>query len=121
MKTIIAGGRTLRLSQMQYDFLNAIHRMTPITEVVSGGASGADTDGERWALQNQIPVKHFLPDWSHGKKAGLMRNTDMATYAKTCPSGGMCILFPGGTGTDDMYRKAKAAGLKIHDFRGKEQ
>lgn len=40
MKTIIAGGRTLRLSQMQYDFLNAIHRMTPITEVSPVGRQG---------------------------------------------------------------------------------
>jgi len=49
-----------------------------ITEVVSGGAKGADSLGERWANENEIPTQIFLPDWNkHGKGAGLIRNHDI--------------------------------------------
>ena len=46
--------------------------------IVSGGAKGADTLGERWALENGIPTKIFLPDWEkQGKSAGYIRNKDI--------------------------------------------
>jgi hypothetical protein len=38
MKTIIAGGRHYRLTDEDYDFLDTLG----ITEVVCGGATGAD-------------------------------------------------------------------------------
>lgn len=49
-----------------------------ITQVISGGAKGADSLGERWAKENNIPTQIFLPDWNkHGKGAGLLRNHDI--------------------------------------------
>jgi len=49
-----------------------------ITEVVSGGAKGADSLGERWANNNNIPTIIFKPDWDkYGKKAGYLRNVDI--------------------------------------------
>lgn len=115
MKLIIAGGRDYRLTFPDFARLNTIHAKTPITEVVSGGARGADTDGETWASRNGIKVAHFYPNWAEfGKAAGPTRNSQMAEYTR----GGACVLFPGGSGTDDMAKKAIAAGLTIHDFRG---
>lgn len=117
MTIIIAGGRDYYFTEQDIAALDAIHKETPITEVVSGGAKGADLHGERWAFRNRIPVRKFPPEWrTHGLAAGPMRNTDMAEYAKS--RNGACVLFPGGDGTNDMYRKAKKAGLKIYDFRG---
>lgn len=113
MKTIIAGGRDYRLKAEDYLFLS---RLTPPPdEVVSGACpTGADFDGERWAKAEGIPIKQFPADWSaHGRAAGPLRNKQMAEYAK----GGRCVLFPGGRGTDSMFREAKAAGLFIHDRR----
>ena len=53
-----------------------------ITEVVSGGARGIDTDGEHWAIGSGIPVKRFPADWDDlGKRAGFVRNAEMADYA----------------------------------------
>jgi len=49
-----------------------------ITLVISGGAKGADTLGERWAKENNILIQIFLPDWNkHGRGAGLLRNHDI--------------------------------------------
>lgn len=52
------------------------------TLFVSGGAKGADSLGERWARENNIPVKIFYPDWDkHGKSAGYKRNIDIVDNA----------------------------------------
>jgi hypothetical protein len=49
-----------------------------ITQVISGGARGADKLGERWAIQNKIPTQIFYADWDNlGKRAGFIRNEDI--------------------------------------------
>jgi hypothetical protein len=46
--------------------------------VVSGGADGADSLGEKWAEENNIKTCIYLPDWdTHGKYAGFIRNKDI--------------------------------------------
>lgn len=53
-----------------------------VTEVVSGGARGADRLGAQWAREQDIPVREFLPDWdTHGKRAGYLRNVDIVAAA----------------------------------------
>ncbi len=83
MKTIIAGGRDFKdynLLKKQVDYYRE-HKGT-ITEVVSGGAAGADSLGEMYAIENNIPIKVFNADWNkHGRAAGPMRNKQMADYA----------------------------------------
>ncbi len=93
MKVIIAGSRTLSLMSlldqavvragnywMLQDPGNWKNYM--YTEIVSGGAQGADALGERYALNKQIPLKVFSADWeTHGKKAGILRNIEMADYS----------------------------------------
>ena len=50
----------------------------PITLIVSGGAKGADSLGEQYAAENNIPTEIYLPDWDkHGRAAGFIRNTDI--------------------------------------------
>lgn len=107
MKTIIAGGRDYRLTARDYVELEKLRPY--ISEVVCGRATGADTCGKEWAQAHGIPVKDFIPDWEkHGNAAGPIRNSDMAAYADAL------IAFPGGRGTADMIRKARAKGLVIH-------
>jgi len=112
MKLIVAGGRGYHLTQADYLRLNEIHVKTRILTLVSGGASGADADGEEWARRLYIPIRRFPADWkAHGKAAGPIRNRQMAEYADAV------VLFPGGRGTENMYQEAKKAGLEIYDFR----
>ena len=112
MKLIIAGGRTYKLTP--YDYIR-LDRIRGVTEVISGGASGADTCGELWAQASKIPVKRFVADWDgFGKRAGMLRNRQMAEYADAV------VLFPGGRGTDNMFDVAKELGLKIFDLRDSE-
>lgn len=87
MKIIIAGSRGLR------DELDIRKRLNSITskftmkieEVVSGRAVGPDQIGEAWAKFNKIPIKEMPAEWNkHGKRAGPIRNREMAEYADAC-------------------------------------
>ena len=44
------------------------------------------------------------------KAAGPIRNKEMAEYADAV------ALFPGGTGTESMFKEAKAADIKIYNY-----
>lgn len=116
MKTIIAGSRTATLPVT----LEA-GRQCPwkITEIVSGTARGADRCGEELARQYNIPLKQFPADWdTHGKKAGYLRNTQMAQYADAA-----LIVWDGvSRGTRHMVDEAIRLQLSVsiwvfhHDF-----
>ena len=52
-----------------------------ITEVVSGGANGADALGKRLAKEYSIKYTEFPADWNkHGKAAGPIRNEQIMQY-----------------------------------------
>ncbi|MAT51414.1 MAG: hypothetical protein CMK32_09560 [Porticoccaceae bacterium] len=108
MRTIIAGGRNYHLSQADYAFLDEL--VDSITEVVCGGAQGADECGRNWAILNSIPVKMFPANWTdHGRAAGPIRNREMAAY------GDRLIAFWDGQsrGTKNMIEEAKKQGLEV--------
>lgn len=97
MKLIIAGSRILTnisIKNIMYNaFTSGTFDPTKITEVVCGGASGIDTLGAEWAVEeywydsghtykNIIPVKNFPANFKKlGKKAGPIRNAEMGAYA----------------------------------------
>ena len=70
--------RSRNLKDKVNDIYNAIcNYFDPeqINLIVSGGAMGIDSEGEKAANQLQIPFKKFLPDWEKfGKSAGFKRN-----------------------------------------------
>ena len=77
----------------------------PEVEVVSGGAKGADSLGERFAKIWRCPVTIFKPDWSIGKWAGFIRNQQIVDACD------MVLAFWDGNsrGTKDTIHKAKIA------------
>ncbi len=111
MKLIIAGGRDYHFTAQDIARLDALHAETPVSEVVSGAAPGADRCGELWAISKALPIKQFPADWvKHGRSAGPKRNAKMAAYADAV------ALFPGGKGTASMRSLAKTAGLKVFEI-----
>lgn len=80
------------------------------TTIVSGGAAGADTLAERWAVAHGIATEIYKPDWKkHGKAAGVLRNTDIVANCTHM------IAFPSkrGKGTQDSIKKAIARGIDV--------
>lgn len=108
MKVLVAGGRDFKPTKEDWFKLRDALLSSNCTELVSGGASGADLMGELCAAKLNIPVKPFAAEWAkHGKAAGPMRNQLMADYADAA------IFFPGGRGTADMKRRWMATGKPI--------
>lgn len=85
-----------------------------VTEVVSGGAAGADALGQQWAAARGIPVKLFAPEWElYRRKAGAMRNWAMAKYAEA-----LVAIWDGHSpGTKHMIDFARREKLRVYIHR----
>lgn len=84
-KVIIAGGRDFLDYNLLKEKVNNIlidKRLTHKIVIISGCARGADTLGMRYASENILDVDEYPADWDkYGKKAGYMRNVEMAENA----------------------------------------
>lgn len=109
MKTIIAGSRGI--SDIKYIRQAVEESGFQITKVVSGRARGVDRLGERYADEIGAPKKYFPAAWTtYGKKAGHLRNVEMADYADA-----LIAIWDGeSSGTEDMIQLAKNRGLKVY-------
>ena len=109
MRVIIAGSRTIDDPSVLKEVF--VYCGWDITTVVSGTARGADRLGEDWAEANDIPVLKFPADWNrHGRKAGFIRNTEMAKNADA-----LIALWDGKSrGTAHLINIARQNNLAVH-------
>lgn len=114
-KVIVAGSRTFNDYLLLEEKLDKIlANKLPDVEIVSGTAYGADKQGELYANKNKLPIKRFPADWNtYGKKAGYLRNLEMAKYADAC------VVFWDGTsrGTKLMIDLANKYNLPLRIIR----
>lgn len=111
MKIIIAGSRSITSPKIIREAIIQSKWQNEITEVVSGGARGVDKLGEMWAIQNNIPIKRFPANWKkYGKKAGSIRNKEMAEYGDRL----IAIWNGNSTGTIDMVQQMKIAEKPVY-------
>jgi hypothetical protein len=79
-KLAIVGGRdfdSYELLEQEVDLIAPSNT----TEIVSGGAKGADSLGEWYAVRRRLRICVFQADWDlHGKSAGYKRNTQIVDY-----------------------------------------
>lgn len=126
MITIVAGSRSIT----DYDIIKKAIEASGfhITCIVSGGAKGVDSLGERYAREHGIEIRLFPAEWEdfsspcirkynrHGKAynalAGPRRNGRMAEYADA-----LIAVHNGSAGTLDMIKQAKSRGLQIFEYR----
>ncbi len=53
-----------------------------VTEIVTGGAKGIDSCAREYALNHNMKLKEFLPDYNrYGKAAPLHRNLQIIDYS----------------------------------------
>jgi hypothetical protein len=82
MKLIVAGSRSIDSYVVVERAIRRVSERHSLVEIVSGAARGVDTLGERWAKANGVLIKRFPAEWDkHGRKAGMLRNAEMAQYA----------------------------------------
>jgi predicted Rossmann fold nucleotide-binding protein DprA/Smf involved in DNA uptake len=109
MRTIIAGSRNIE----EYSLLLEAIKSSgiEITSVVSGGAPGVDTLGERYAEENSLTCTRFPANWEkYGKAAGPIRNRLMAANADA-----LIAIWDGKSpGTKNMIQEAEKKGLQVY-------
>lgn len=120
IRIIVAGSRDfddyslLKLTLKEY--INGLD-IADLSQVViiSGAARGADTLGEYFAYDYQIAVRKFPAKWDEiGKRAGWVRNAEMAKYA--AEKHGVLFAFWDGKsrGTKNMIDLANRYSLEVH-------
>lgn len=110
MRVLVTGGRDFADAGMVRDVLGSL----AISELIEGGARGADTLARQYARSRGVPVTTFRAEWRlFGPKAGLLRNQRMLDEGR--PE--LVVAFPGGRGTADMVERARRAGVQVWDYR----
>ena len=100
-KLIVAGGRDFNDAELLSRTLYAmadVELADKSVSIVSGMAKGADALGYRFAKSLGIQCYELPADWSLGRKAGFMRNTQMGKFA----DGLLCFWDGQSNGTRHM-------------------
>ena len=108
MKVIVAGSRTFQDAALLARVLGQ-HRHK-ISELLHGGAAGADRLAFRWAVRHHVRSRCFAAEWARfGKSAGLRRNAQMAQ------EGDVLVAFHGNNspGTAHMIACMRALGKPV--------
>lgn len=110
MRLLVCGGRNFSdIDRLRFCMNQIVGNETDVT-VIHGGARGADRLAGQIALRAGVKVSVFFAQWeTYGKAAGSLRNQQMLDEGKP----DVVLAMPGGRGTADMVRRAKAAGVKV--------
>lgn len=112
MRVLVCGGRDYSDRDKVFSMLDDLHTgdKGPITLLIEGGASGADNLAQMWAAERGVARSTFWANWrGEGRAAGPIRNAKMLADGKP----DLVVAFPGGRGTQDMCRRARAAGVEV--------
>lgn len=110
MKIIVAGSRILTHYDYVCKIIDHYTKNLENFEIVSGCARGVDTLAIKYAKDRNITLHEFPADWDMlGKKAGHLRNAQMANFADA-----LIAIWDGQSrGTKNMIETAKKKGLRI--------
>lgn len=109
MRVIIAGSRMIHDMAI---LASAIEESGfEITTLITGCANGIDHLAYVWVERRmEIAFRCFRADWSQGRKAGPLRNEEMAKHADA-----LIAVWDGKSkGTKDMIARARKHGLKVY-------
>lgn len=121
MKVLVYGGRKYMDQMRVFAELDVLHDEIGITEIIEGGAPGADRFAANWAKARGVKLKEFKADWDdlqapvvrakrrrdgsfYNAAAGNNRNLVMMVQGKP----DVAMEFPGESGTASMRRIVKS-------------
>lgn len=105
-RIIVCGGRDYRDERTIRTVLSVLYGAEVL---VHGDARGADRMAASVGADLGFTTEPWPADWNaHGKAAGPIRNQQMLDAGAD-----LVVAFPGGRGTEDMVRRARAAGVTV--------
>ena len=122
MKLVVTGGRNYPDRELVFIVLDRIHKETPISQLIHGACgwdrdkfngpdkmTGADRWADEWANERGVPFHRMAARWSKlGGQGGPIRNGEMLDEKPD-----MVVAFPGGGGTWNCIRQARARGIIV--------
>ena len=119
MKTIaIVGGRDFDFVEQFFDCVDdVVGSQHEYVTIISGGARGADSLAETYAIDNELQFEEYPAEWKvngkYRREAGMVRNTKMAKAAD------IVIAFWNGrsAGTKQMIQESLKYGCEVHVYR----
>lgn len=112
MRVLVCGGRDYSDWHTLAGVLHQIHRDAPhdTLTIIQGGARGADAMAREWCEAYKVAYINYPADWDkHGRGAGPIRNRRMLEDGRP----DLVLAFPGGAGTANMVKQARAAGVEV--------
>ncbi len=111
---IVTGGRHYSNKERVYATLDILKPDL----IVNGGAKGADTLANQYALDKNIKCRVFEADWEeHGKSAGPIRNKEMLeAYINAT-----VVAFEGGKGTKNCVEQAIKKSMMVINVKGEDE
>lgn len=111
MKILVCGGRKYADKTKLWVTLYAIaYERDDI--IIHGDAPGADSLAGAWAQDSGIQEVKCPANWKlHGRSAGIRRNHSMLLLQPD-----LVLAFPGGPGTANMIKLAKAANIEVREI-----
>ena len=123
---MVCGGRDFGSADRAHRALNRLHERHGFSVVVHGAASGADTIAKQWAESVGIRDEPYPANWSDLSQPGAVVRTNRGGRQYDARAGSrrnqrmldegrpdLVVAFPGGNGTADMVKRARAAGLRV--------
>jgi hypothetical protein len=109
-RVLVCGGRDYADEARVFAVLDKFHAEAGIDLIIEGGARGADHLAADWAFQRGVNRDRYNADWeAYGRMAGGIRNKQMLDEGNP----DLVIAFPGGSGTRNMIRQARKAGVEV--------
>jgi hypothetical protein len=109
MKVIVCGSHLYSRPNFIRQWLNWYHNGNIISTLIEGGALHVDAIAGAWAVEHAIDHRKIEADWHiFGHQAGPRRNAQMLLEGPH-----VVIAFPGGPGTANMMKQARAAGIPV--------
>jgi hypothetical protein len=96
-KIAIVGSRGFKNKKSLAKTMNELQEKYIITDIVSGGAKGADTLGVQWANKEKINTIVYLPEFKKHKRAYHFRNRQIVVEAD------IVVAFWDGSSTGTKY------------------
>ncbi len=106
MQTAVIGSRSFQ----DYPFLKDILEGYQITQIISGGAQGADQLAQKYAKEKELPIRVFLPDYArYGRRDPFASNHSVIDNADQV----VAFWDQKSPGTAHSIRYAQKQGKKV--------
>lgn len=111
MRVLVCGGRDYTNQSFLFKALDNLP-VTPSIIIHGDCKTGADQLAKEWAISRGIHYAAVPALWTvYDRPAGNLRNSAMLLLQPE-----LGVAFPGGSGTRDMIKKLKLAGISVWEF-----